>query len=236
MVNVSDIKIEEIPEPVIGQEDMLDLMFKRQHELAIKYLPIEGANGLLQTEDIPVDIDDRKGQARLKDYAWRVQEELYEATDALMQHPDQPEHFLEEMIDSIHFFIELNILCGIGPSQIRDYFEIPEGVDALNYLGETNDHISLMTGSTDYKMLPDGLLIYAYIGQPIGNAMNRLKNKPWKQTHMITDKQAFMDCIFPAWLGYFKVLSEKHGLTAKDIFTLYFKKSEVNKFRIKSQY
>ena len=106
MVNVSDIKVEEIPTPVIGQEDMLDLMFKSQHELAIKYLPIEGANGLLQTSDIPVNIDDRKGQSRLKDYAWRVQEELYEATDAMVQHPDNPEHFLEEMIHSIHFLIE----------------------------------------------------------------------------------------------------------------------------------
>lgn len=236
MVNVSDIKTDEIPEPIIGQEDMLDLMFKRQHELAIKYLPIEDANGLLQTKDIPVNIDDRKGQARLKDYAWRIQEELYEATDALVQHPDNPEHFLEEMIDSIHFFIELNILCGIGPKVIRDFYGIPQDVDALSYLEGVNNSLSTISGSKGYKVFPDGCLIYGYIGQPIGNAMNRLKNKPWKQTHMVTDQEAFLNCLMPAWLGYFKVLSEKHGLSAKDIFTLYFKKSEVNKFRIKSQY
>lgn len=236
MVNVSDIKVEEIPTPVIGQEDMLDLMFKRQHELAIKYLPIEGANGLLQTSDIPVNIDDRKGQSRLKDYAWRVQEELYEATDAMVQHPDNPEHFLEEMIDSIHFFIELNILCGIGPKEIREYYEIPgQDVDSLSYLEGVSKEL-LISENIDTHYIPDALLIYTYIGQPIGNAMNRLKNKPWKQTHMVTDKQAFLDCLMPAWIGYFKVLSEKHGLSAKDIFTLYFKKSEVNKFRIKSQY
>lgn len=237
MVNVSDIKIEEIPTPVAGQEDMLDLMFKRQHELAIKYLPIEEANGLLQTPELPVNIDDRKGQARLKDYAWRTQEELYEATDALVQHKDNMEHFLEEMIDSIHFFIELNILCGISPDAIRAYYEIPQdgSIDSLSYLENTSKTLSI-SDNLDMKYIPDALLIYTYIGQPIGNAMNRLKNKPWKQTHMVTDKQAFIDCIMPTWIGYFKVLSEKHGLSAKDIFTLYFKKSEVNKFRIKSQY
>ena len=235
MVNVSDIKMEEIPTPTV-EKDMLDLMFNRQHELAIKYLPIEGANGLLQTPDSPVNIDDRKGQARLKDYAWRVQEELYEATDALVQHPDNPEHFLEEMIDSIHFFIELNILCGIGPKEIKEYYEVPAGnTDTLSYLEGVSKGL-VISENIDMKYIPDALLIYTYIGQPIGNAMNRLKNKPWKQTHMVTDKQAFIDCLMPAWIGYFKVLSEKHGLEAKDIFTLYFKKSEVNKFRIKSQY
>ena len=234
MVNVSDIKIDEIPTPT-PEMDMLDLMFKRQHELAIKYLPIEEANGLLQTPDIPVNIDDKKGQARLKDYAWRVQEELYEATDALIQHPDNREHFLEEMIDSIHFFIELNILCGISPKEIRTYYEIPENMDSFTYLENTAKALPDVE-NLDFKYIPDALLIYSYIGQPVGNAMNRLKNKPWKQTHMVTDKQAFMDCIMPTWIGYFKVLSKKHGLTAKDIFTLYFKKSEVNKFRIKSHY
>ena len=235
MVNVSDIKMEEIPTPTV-EKDMLDLMFNRQHELAIKYLPIEGANGLLQTPDIPVNIDDRKGQARLKDYAWRVQEELYEATDALVQHPDNPEHFLEEMIDSIHFFIELNILCGIGPKEIKEYYEVPaRNPDTLAYLEGVSKGL-VISENIDMKYIPDALLIYTYIGQPIGNAMNRLKNKPWKQTHMVTDKQAFIDCLMPAWIGYFKVLSEKHGLEAKDIFTLYFKKSEVNKIRIKSQY
>ena len=79
-------------------------------------------------------------------------------------------------------------------------------------------------------------LIYSSIGQPIGDAMNKLKNKPWKQTHMVTDKEAFKGCLLCAWLGFFRVLHNVFDLSAKDIFTLYFKKSEVNKFRIKSQY
>lgn len=235
MVNIADVKVEEIPTPVIGDKDMLDLMFERQHGLATKYLPIENENGLLQTSDFPVNIDSRKGQARLKDFAWRTSEELYEATDALVQHPDNVEHFLEEMIDSVHFFIEMNLLCGIDSKFIREYYEIPEDVDALDYLEQVSNTIETYS-KEEINNIPVALLIYVTIGQCIGNAMNRLKNKPWKQTHMVTDKSAFYECLMPAWIGYFRVLSHKYGLSAKDIFTLYFKKSEVNKFRIRSGY
>ena len=234
MVNVSDIKVDEIPTPTL-EKDMLALMFERQHGLAVKYEPIEDANGLLQTPDLPVVLDDRKGQARLKDFAWRVSEELYEATDALVQHPDNVEHFLEEMIDSLHFFLEMNLLAGIGPKEIRSYYEIPQDQDAFEYLEKVANTLETLS-KDEIKITPVSLLIYVTIGQCIGNAMNRLKNKPWKQTHMVTDQKAFYDCIMPAWIGYFRVLNHKYGLTAKDIFELYFKKSEVNKFRIRSGY
>lgn len=234
MVNINDVKVDEIPTPTL-EKDRLDLMFERQHGLAIKYLPIEKENGLLQTEDFPVNLDDRKGQARLKDFAWRTLEELYEATDALTQHPDNPEHFLEEMIDSVHFFIEMNLLCGITPQQIKEYYSIPEDVDSFEYLEKVSNTIETFSAE-EIKRIPEVFLIHITIGQCIGNAMNRLKNKPWKQTHMVTDKEAFYNCLMPAWLGYFRVLSHKYGLSADDIFTLYFKKSEVNKFRIRSGY
>ena len=234
MVNVSDVKIDGIPTPS-KEKGMLELMFERQHGLAVKYLPIEKENGLLQTEDLPVMLDSRKGQARLKDFAWRTMEELYEATDALVQHPDNVEHFLEEMIDSLHFFLELNLLAGIGPKEIKEYYNIPDGVDMFEYLETVSNTVETF-GKEEIKTISDPLLIYVTIGQCIGNAMNRLKNKPWKQTHMVTDQAAFYDCIMPVWLGYFRILGHKYGLSAKDIFTLYFKKSEVNKFRIRSGY
>lgn len=230
MVNVSDVKIDEIPTPT-AEKDRLALIFERQHHLAIKYLPIEKENGLLQTEDLPVNINDRKGQARLKDFAWRTMEELFEATDALVQHPDNEEHFLEEMIDALHFFTELNILCGITPEKIRNYFEV-EGMDTMEFL----EQVAIKIDNDSSIYTNDASIIYITIGQCIGNAMNRLKNKPWKQTHIVTDEQAFIDCLMPAWIGFFRVLSCKHGLTYNDIFTLYFKKSEVNKFRIRSGY
>lgn len=65
--------------------DMLEAIFGRQNELMIKYHDIELRSGLMQTEDCPVNLDDKRGQARIKDYAWRVTEELGEALDAKEQ-------------------------------------------------------------------------------------------------------------------------------------------------------
>lgn len=235
MVNVADIQGDTIPTPT-KDKDRLALMFERQHSLAVKYLPIEKENGLLQTEDFPVSINSRHGQARLKDFAWRTQEELYEATDALAIHQDNMEHFLEEMIDSLHFFIELNLLCGISCNNLREFYEVPEDVDFMEFMCNLSDSLPITSDTEQLKYIPTPCLIYTTIGQPIGNAMNKLKNKPWKQTHMVTDETAFRDCLFPAWLGYFRVLHQKYGLNGEDIFNLYFRKSEVNKFRIRSHY
>ena len=58
-------------------------IFKRQKELMEKYHDIELKSGLLQTEDCPVNLDDKRGQARIKDFAWRITEEIGEALDAL---------------------------------------------------------------------------------------------------------------------------------------------------------
>lgn len=236
-MNVNDIANDVIPEPT-AEKDMLDLIFERQHSLAIKYTPIEKQNGLLQTELFPGDLDDKKSQARMKDFAWRTQEELYEATESLAHKEHDTVHFLEEVIDAIHFFTELNLFCGFSTKDVADFYGWEKG-DKLEYLEFLANKMNEMTegpkgkGDKNYS-LP--ALIYSCIGQPIGDAMNKLKNKPWKQTHMVTDKEAFKDCLLCAWLGFFRVLHNVFDLTAKDIFTLYFKKSEVNKFRIKSQY
>ena len=100
-MNVNDAEKEQI------SGDKLDAIFARQRELMEKYHDIEKAKGLLQTEDIPVNIDDHLGQARLKDFAWRVTEELGEAMNCLKNKPwkqTQMEtdrtHYEEEIIDA----------------------------------------------------------------------------------------------------------------------------------------
>ena len=236
-MNVNDINQDVIPTPT-AEKDMFDLIFERQHSLAIKYTPIEGQNGLLQTELFPGDLDDKKSQARMKDFAWRTQEELYEATESLSHKEHDTVHFLEEVIDAIHFFTELNLFCGYTAEEVAKYYGWEKG-DKFEYLESLANKLNEMTegpagkGDKNYSI---PALIYVSIGQPIGDAMNKLKNKPWKQTHMVTDKEAFKGCLLCAWLGFFRVLHNVFDLSAKDIFTLYFKKSEVNKFRIKSKY
>ena len=236
-MNVNDIDQNAVPTPT-EEKDMLDLIFERQHNLAVKYTPIEEANGLLQTNLFPGDLDDRKSRARMKDFAWRIQEELYEATESLSHKEHDHVHFLEEIIDAIHFFTELNLFCGYTAEDVAKYYGWEKG-DKFEFLQSLADKLNEMTegpmgkGDKNYA-LP--ALIYSAIGQPIGDAMNKLKNKPWKQTHMVTDKDAFRGCLLCSWLGFFRVLHNVYDLSAKDIFTLYFKKSEVNKFRIQSHY
>ena len=122
-MNVNDAEKEQI------SGDKLDAIFARQRELMEKYHDIEKAKGLLQTEDIPVNIDDHLGQARLKDFAWRVTEELGEAMNCLKNKPwkqTQMEtdrtHYEEEIIDALHFFIELCILSGFDAESLTDMY------------------------------------------------------------------------------------------------------------------
>ncbi len=113
-MNVNDIELPEL------EGDKLELIFKRQTELMEKYHHIEKTNGLLQTENVPVDIHNHLGQARLKDFAWRITEEIGEAMNCLKNKPwkqTQMEtdvtHYIEELVDAFHFFVELCILSGM---------------------------------------------------------------------------------------------------------------------------
>ena len=119
-MNVNDVSDDDIPTPD-AKYDMLDLIFGRQASLMAKYHKIEANNGLLQTsQDPPLNLHDRYVQSRLKDFAWRVTEEIAEATEAWIIHPDNPEHFYEEISDAFHFLIELNILSGVSAENFME--------------------------------------------------------------------------------------------------------------------
>lgn len=200
--------------------DKLEAIFNRQKELMGKYHDIEKRSGLLQTEDCPVNLDDKRGQARIKDFAWRVMEEVGEALDARMQ--DDEEHFCEELIDGLHFLTELTILAGFGPEDI--VFEEQGVVDKLDYLCENVIPI------TDME-LPEFI---SNLVMDLGMMCNCLKNKPWKQTNMITDKNNFHHQLSLVWIDYICILTSK--MYADEIALVYLKKSQVNKFRQRSGY
>ena len=113
-MNVDDIKGDVIPTD-FSKLDRLDLIFMRQHALMAKYIPIEVANDLCHTTDCPVDLNDKFGQARLKDFFWRTTEELTESCEANRIHPELRNHVLEELADALHFLVETNLLAGINP-------------------------------------------------------------------------------------------------------------------------
>lgn len=217
-----------IHEEVTG--DKLEAIFKRQSELMFKYHDIEKRSGLLRTEDCPVNLDDKRGQARIKDFAWGVTEEVGEALDAYRSRDD--EHFHEELIDGLHFLTELSILAGITPKEI-----VQNLVDSIPTLptdaAKDKDCLDSIYELAQIQIYLDGA-ITAFV-ESIGMMCNCLKNKPWKQSNMVTDKKAFYKRLSNLWSSYISVLAIAN-LSPEEVVDVYLKKSQVNKFRQRSNY
>ena len=195
------------------QGNLLKQIFDRQKELMDKYHYIEERSGLLQTADCPVNLDDRRGQARIKDFSWRVTEELGEALDALGQ--DDMEHFAEELVDGLHFLTELTILSGLDWDDL-----LPLDV--------------MYSNTASYANYGLDQRVYDYV-EAIGMMCNCLKNKPWKQSMMQTDRVAFFARLHSVWARYIAIMETVFESPA-DIVSVYLKKSQVNKFRQRSNY
>lgn len=214
-MNVDDVKSEEVPEG----EDRLTLIFKRQNELKEKYHHIEESQGvgygLLLGHKF--NINEIKSQMLLKDLAWRVVEEIAEATECDIRYFET--HFHEELADALHFITELCLVVGIGPASI-----------AKDIMQEDEDYWGSLfyTPNEELSRNPYNTV------QHLGSAMNCLKQKPWKQTHILTDTEKFEQHIIDAYRSFCKYLS--CFLTAEEMLDYYFRKSKVNDFRIKTKY
>lgn len=212
-----------VSEEVVG--DMLEAIFNRQKELMNKYHDIEVRSGLLQTEDCPVNLDGKAGQARIKDFSWRITEEVGEALDSLYGDEDM-EHFQEELVDGLHFLTELTILAGYEAKDVARLVvkDIAEGDDLLESM--------CAYVNTDEQNLPWAITTLI---RRLGMMCNTLKNKPWKQSHMKTDRAMFQKKLGEVWEIYVYILTKNIG-PAHDIADIYLKKSQVNKFRQRSNY
>ena len=72
--------------------------------------------------------------------------------------------------------------------------------------------------------------------EELGEAGNCLKNKPWKQTQMLTDVDHFHEELSDA-LHFLLELLIGVGIDTKEkVYQLYFRKAKVNEFRQESQY
>lgn len=204
--------------------DKLQAIFTRQKSLMDKYHDIELRSGLLQTEDCPVNLDDKRGQARIKDFSWRVTEELGEALDAKAT----KDHYQEELIDGLHFLTELTILAG------KDYDTIlPEGIPT-----HREDHLEDLVENAKECISQNGDNLNYWVSkfiENLGMMCNCLKNKPWKQSMMKTDRNAFYGRLAEVWVLYITLLVVS-GMNADSIVTTYLKKSQVNIFRQRSNY
>ena len=198
-------------------KESLRSIFDRQKELMEKYHDIEFKSGLMQTEDCPVNLDDKRGQARIKDFAWRITEEIGEALDAIENESGESAllHFHEELVDGLHFLTEMTILTG---------YDLPEYTTLKDLIeeGSYRDCYSLNDLVSDHV---------CYLGM----MCNCLKNKPWKQSMMRTNKENFYKHLKLVWSKYIAILTSQ-DLTEEEITDLYLRKSQVNQFRVRSHY
>lgn len=198
-------------------KESLRAIFDRQKELMEKYHDIEFKSGLMQTEDCPVNLDDKRGQARIKDFAWRITEEVGEALDAIENESGESAllHFHEELVDGLHFLTEMTILTG---------YDLPEYTTLKDLIeeGSYRDCYTLNDLVSDHVMY-------------LGMTCNCLKNKPWKQSMMKTNKENFYKHLKLVWSNYVAILTSQ-DLTEEEITDLYLRKSQVNQFRQRSNY
>lgn len=198
-------------------KESLRAIFDRQKELMEKYHDIEFKSGLMQTEDCPVNLDDKRGQARIKDFSWRITEEIGEALDAIENESGESAllHFHEELVDGLHFLTEMTILTG---------YDLPEYTTLKDLIeeGSYRDCYTLNDLVSDHVMY-------------LGMMCNCLKNKPWKQSMMKTNKENFYKHLKLVWSNYVAILTSQ-DLTEEEITDLYLRKSQVNQFRVRSNY
>ena len=208
------------PEPKNG---IPNAVFEKQKELEEKYLPIEIANGLRISKSVPVDLDIARDQLQVKDVAFRLISELYEATQTLEENPVDRDHFFEELSDTLHFFVALHLLT--NTRTILMDWRVPMQTHSLGSMLNLN-----------FDEDKDKIRLKAfYITQEVIKTTECLKNKPWKQTHLPTDQVKFQSHLRESF-KLFLLLLRNLGLTEKKIYRLYWAKNEVNKFRIKSLY
>lgn len=198
-----NLNIENFDEPEIIPVNIWKSIFDKQREIANKYKDIENMGTLLDEKD---NVNTAFGQKWIKDFSWRVTEEIAEALEAKnIQHSL---HYQEEMIDALHFLTELTIIAGFDEKLFLD-----PAIKEVQIVGKTEWEI-----------------VYY-----LGLMCNCLKNKPWKQTQMLTDKEKFKTNLILVWKFYIAIM-DRENLYEKDIYCLYHKKNNVNQFRIRSKY
>lgn len=212
---VSVIDIEEVtgfkPDPY--NPSWLDQLFEKQTNLIVKYKEIEGM------PDYPFQVDTPEGQKWFKDFLWRTSEEVAESYEAVVDLLNGTEdaaiqeiHQNEELIDALHFFVELLILTGRDATWARNALDL--------YAGTRPENVQAA---------------YLNVHYWLGMVGNTLKMKPWKQDPVLTNQELFDDNLGKSLAALFDTLAF-HGLDEEAVYDLYQKKNAVNAFRIKSGY
>jgi dimeric dUTPase (all-alpha-NTP-PPase superfamily) len=198
-----------------------------------RYHVVEQENlGRVLPDPHKIDLDAQEDQLRLKEYSWRVTEELAEATECVPCDGKLDElHFLEEMIDALHFSVELFIMSGLT---VNDITTEPNRLTFLYELWEDSQVFPTASGGSRSFYNTIHIRTWETV-EILGTTMNCLKNKPWKTTHMVTDKSEFRR-LMAKFMHSLLRLMWVSGFNPKTLTQLYLNKNAVNQFRIGSNY
>jgi hypothetical protein len=228
MMNVNDVQ-----EVQQTKGCRLEAIFNKQHELQEEYSQIELHKGIgygIINQDF--DLDCHKTQYLIKDYFWRTTEELAEAAEALVEYGSFT-HGIEELADALHFLVEACLISGYHAIDICPWRHSSQTEDRLDIIWKGLPICVITQGQC--LSIDDINELGARIIWSMGLAANCLKNKPWKTTQVLTDRNKFKLCITKAVYALFELI-KACGLNPQETYQIYMEKSEVNKFRIRSGY
>lgn len=115
-------------------------------------------------------------------------------------------------------------------SHMAAYQEISEQIGSGN-VPEPHDW-----GQLDRRNIQASIREFAgYTVEELYEAINHLKNKPWKQTDKPTDVAAFKEELADAW-HFFIELHILAGIDPEEVFRMYFRKTFINVNRQQNGY
>lgn len=173
------------------------------------------------------------------------------------------QNFNEEIADALHFWLELMIYSGHEIDSIAKWLDpinLAPGKDLLEMSLEMGGFLVnselMFKKFVSKKVIKDKDLNDLFLcgGRDLSTEIlneyrkllwditywlqllrNTLKNKPWKQSHMMTDMELYEVYLSSAFQALFKFLYFA-GFSKESIYEIYYKKNKINQFRIKSKY
>ena len=209
-MNTSDIKYN-------GEIKSFDELYERAKEQFIKYETLEGIENW---DEYDFSIDCSVDQMKFKDMLQiRFIEELTEASISI---PEPEEHFWEEIGDALNFFLSAYVMLGVDFKKLPD----PDKILKKYKLGHKKTKIDTLYNFS-MKAYP--------IVEKVGYLCNLLKNRPWRQANFLVSLVDFDERLEELWVTYWKFMNSL-CLSPDDVFEMFWKKYQVNLYRIETGY
>lgn len=197
----------------------LDYIFACQAEMIPHHVEKERKNNARWSCSTPVDLSTRAGQMQIKDFFWRVTEEVTETIDKF-RHSASAEDIMEELVDVLHFLVEVAIHVGVTPYDLA-----PVNNDQkLQYLFDRRRVAMDSVDHSGYELIHE-----------LGQCAAMMKARPWRDKFPPVHK----DDLIPHIRSAFMYLLSMFGLLVtniEEIVEAFTHKYNINKRRLAEGY